>query len=38
VTWAERGIFKLARKPIAGQLRRVLDSDLERFKAPFETT
>jgi hypothetical protein len=33
-----RGIFKLARKPIAGQLRRLLDADLERFKALVETT
>jgi hypothetical protein len=32
-----RGIFKLARKPIAGQLRRLLDSDLERFKTLVET-
>jgi len=28
----------LARKPIAGQLRRLLDSDLERFKTLVETT
>jgi uncharacterized membrane protein len=33
-----RGIFKLARKPITGQLRRLLDADLERFKALVETT
>jgi carbon monoxide dehydrogenase subunit G len=33
-----RGIFKLARTPIAGQLRRLLDSDLERFKTLVETT
>ncbi len=33
-----RGIFKLARKPIAAQLRRLLDSDLERFKTLVETT
>jgi len=33
-----RGIFRLARKPIAGQLRRLLDSDLERLKTLVETT
>ena len=33
-----RGFFRLARKPIAGRLRRLLDSDLERFKALVETT
>jgi uncharacterized membrane protein len=33
-----RGVFKLARKPIAGQLRRLLDSDLQRFKTLVETT
>jgi uncharacterized membrane protein len=33
-----RGIFKLARKPIAAQLRGLLDSDLERFKTLAETT
>ena len=33
-----RGIFKLARRPIAGQLRRLLESDLERFKTLVETT
>jgi hypothetical protein len=33
-----RGIFKLARKPIAAQLHRLLDSDLERFKTLVETT
>jgi uncharacterized membrane protein len=33
-----RGIFKLARKPIAAQLRRLLDSDLERFKTLVETS
>ncbi|MGO9754292.1 MAG: SRPBCC family protein [Solirubrobacteraceae bacterium] len=33
-----RGIFKLARKPIAGQLRQLLDSDLGRFKTLVETT
>lgn len=27
-----RAIFRLASRPIAGQLRRLLDSDLERFK------
>jgi hypothetical protein len=32
-----RGIFKLARTPIAAQLRRLLDSDLERFKTLVET-
>ncbi|MBV8220119.1 MAG: SRPBCC family protein [Solirubrobacterales bacterium] len=33
-----RGIFRLAREPIAGRLRRLLDSDLERFKMLVETT
>jgi hypothetical protein len=33
-----RGVVKLARKPIAAQLRRLLDSDLERFKTLVETT
>ncbi len=33
-----RGIFKLAGKPIAAQLRRLLDSDLKRFKTLVETT
>jgi len=32
-----RGIFKLARKPLAGQLRGLLDSDLEHFKTLVET-
>jgi uncharacterized membrane protein len=32
-----RGLFKLARRPIAGQLRRLLDSDLERFRTLVET-
>jgi hypothetical protein len=33
-----RGIFKPARRPIAAQLRRLLDSDLERFETLVETT
>lgn len=33
-----RGICRLARKPIAGHLRGLLDSDLERFKTLVETT
>lgn len=33
-----RGIFKLARKPIAAQLRQLVDADLERFKTLVETT
>ncbi|MBV8217335.1 MAG: SRPBCC family protein [Solirubrobacterales bacterium] len=33
-----RGIFTLARGPDLGQLRRLLDADLERFKALVETT
>jgi hypothetical protein len=33
-----RGLFKLARRPLAGQLRRLLDSDLERFRALVEAT
>jgi carbon monoxide dehydrogenase subunit G len=33
-----RGILRLARKPIAGPLRRLLDSDPERFKMLVETT
>jgi Polyketide cyclase / dehydrase and lipid transport len=33
-----RGVFKLARKLIAGQLRRLLNSDLQRFKTLVETT
>ncbi len=35
---APRGVFKLARSPIAGQLRRLLDADLERFKGLVENT
>jgi Polyketide cyclase / dehydrase and lipid transport len=33
-----RGVFRLARGRIAGQLRRLLDADLERFKALVENT
>jgi Polyketide cyclase / dehydrase and lipid transport len=33
-----RAILKLARGPIAGQLRRLLDADLERFKGLVENT
>jgi hypothetical protein len=33
-----RGLFKLARRPLAGQRRRLLDSDLERFRALVEAT
>ena len=33
-----RGVFKLARTAIAGQLRRLLDADLERFKTLVEAT
>ena len=33
-----RGVFKVARAPIAGQLRRLLDADLERFKSLVENT
>ena len=33
-----RGIFKLARTPIGSQLRRLLASDLERFKRLVEAT